>query len=40
MMIQSKEFQFDNETEWKDLGAGLQRQMFGYDDKVMLVSKV
>lgn len=36
-MIQSKDFQFDKETEWNDLGGGLQRQMYGYDDKIMLV---
>jgi quercetin dioxygenase-like cupin family protein len=36
-MTQSKEFQFGNETEWKDLGGGIQRQMCGYDDKIMLV---
>ncbi len=30
-------FQFDSEIPWQDLGNGIQRQMFGYDDKVMLV---
>ena len=36
-MTASKEFQFNQETEWNDVGAGLQRQMFGYDDRVLLV---
>ena len=35
--MNSNAFQFDEEIEWKDLGNGIQRQMFGYDDKVMLV---
>jgi quercetin dioxygenase-like cupin family protein len=30
-------FQFENEIEWEDQGNGIQRQVFGYDDKVMLV---
>jgi quercetin dioxygenase-like cupin family protein len=30
-------FQFENEMPWNDLGNGIQRQVFGYDDKVMLV---
>jgi quercetin dioxygenase-like cupin family protein len=36
-MLQSNAFQFDHETHWQDLGNGIQRQLFGYDDKVMLV---
>jgi quercetin dioxygenase-like cupin family protein len=36
-MTQSKEFQFESETPWQDLGNGIQRQMYGYDDKIMLV---
>jgi quercetin dioxygenase-like cupin family protein len=36
-MIHSAAFQFDSEIPWQDLGNGVQRQMFGYDDKVMLV---
>lgn len=36
-MIHSPAFQFDNDIPWQDLGNGIQRQMFGYDDRVMLV---
>lgn len=36
-MVQSKEFQFEQEIAWEDAGNGVQRQIFGYDDKVMLV---
>ena len=36
-MTNSAAFQFNEEIEWKDLGNGIQRQIFGYDDKVMLV---
>lgn len=36
-MAQSSEFQFEQETPWEDLGNGIKRQVFGYDDKVMLV---
>lgn len=36
-MIQSSVFQFEQETEWQDVGNGCQRKIFGYDDKVMLV---
>ncbi len=35
--IQSKEFQFDNETLWENPAPGITRQLFGYDEKVMLV---
>jgi len=30
-------FQFENEIEWEDQNNGIQRQIFGYDDKIMLV---
>ena len=30
-------FQFENEIEWEDQHNGIQRQVFGYDDKLMLV---
>ena len=30
-------FQIATETPWQDLGNGIQRQMLGYDDKIMLV---
>jgi quercetin dioxygenase-like cupin family protein len=36
-MESSKEFQFENEIPWEDAGNDVQRQVFGYDDKVMLV---
>ena len=35
--MQSGEFQFDNEVPWEDAGPGIQRQLYGYDDKIMLV---
>ncbi len=36
-MTASKEFQFENEIDWENAGNGVQRQVFGYDEKVMLV---
>ncbi|MEO5998749.1 MAG: cupin domain-containing protein [Chitinophagaceae bacterium] len=36
-MSQSNLFQIESEIPWQDLGAGVQRQLFGYDDKIMLV---
>jgi quercetin dioxygenase-like cupin family protein len=36
-MIQSHAFQSDSEISWQDLGNGICRQVFGYDDKLMLV---
>ena len=36
-MIRSLEFQFDADIPWEDLGNGVRRQLFGYDDTVMLV---
>lgn len=36
-MIQSNLFQIAAESSWEDLGDGIQRQMFGYDNRVMLV---
>lgn len=35
--MQSKEFQFENETKWEDAAPGIKRQVYGYDDKIMLV---
>jgi quercetin dioxygenase-like cupin family protein len=32
-----KEFQFENDISWEDAGNGVQRQVFGYDERVMLV---
>ena len=36
-MIRSNEFQFENEMPWEDLGNGIHRQVFGYDETLMLV---
>jgi len=33
----SNTFQLEDEIQWEDQGAGIQRQVFGYDDKIMLV---
>jgi quercetin dioxygenase-like cupin family protein len=35
--MQSASFQFAAELPWEDLNNGLQRQLFGYDDKVMML---
>lgn len=37
MKSQSDIFQIENEIQWEDLGNGIQRQVFGYDDRIMLV---
>jgi quercetin dioxygenase-like cupin family protein len=36
-MLQSNEFQFEQEIPWEDVGNGIQRQIYGYDEKIMLV---
>ena len=36
-MLQSDLFQIAGEIPWQDLGAGVQRQLFGYDGKLMMV---
>lgn len=36
-MIKSEIFQIAAEREWQDLGDGIQRQVFGYDDRIMMV---
>lgn len=36
-MLQGSLFQIENETPWQDLGNGVYRQLYGYDDKIMLV---
>jgi hypothetical protein len=36
-MVQSELFQYEQDIKWEDAGNGVQRQVFGYDDKVMLV---
>lgn len=30
-------FQIETETQWEDLGNGIQRKIYGYDDQIMLV---
>ena len=34
---QSHVFQVSNEIQWENAGPGIQSQVFGYDDKIMLV---
>ena len=36
-MIKSKNFQFEQNEPWEDLGNGIKRQVFGYDENIMLV---
>ncbi|MGC4232295.1 MAG: cupin domain-containing protein [Niabella sp.] len=36
-MIQSQLFQIENEVPWETAGEGITRQVYGYDDKIMLV---
>lgn len=36
-MIQSNIFQLEAEVPWQDLGDGIQRQVFGYDERIMMV---
>lgn len=36
-MQHSKLFQFEGNIVWEDAEPGVQRQVFGYDDKIMLV---
>jgi quercetin dioxygenase-like cupin family protein len=36
-MIQSNLFQIEHEIAWEDLGSGIKRQIFGYNDNAMLV---
>lgn len=35
--MQSDLFQVENEMPWEDLGNGIQRQVYGYNDQIMLV---
>ncbi|MFN0257090.1 cupin domain-containing protein [Pedobacter ureilyticus] len=35
--MQSELFQIETETTWEDLGNGVQRKIYGYDDQIMLV---
>tara|TARA_R110002051_G_scaffold72095_6_gene130404 strand:- start:4799 stop:5146 length:348 start_codon:yes stop_codon:yes gene_type:complete len=34
----SKEFLISSEIEWENVGDGVQRQIMGYDDKIMMVN--
>lgn len=36
-MLTSNLFQAENDIPWENLGNGIHRQVFGYDDTVMLV---
>jgi quercetin dioxygenase-like cupin family protein len=36
-MDSSKLFQYGAEMEWDDLGSGVQRKIYGYDQQVMMV---
>lgn len=36
-MGKSSVFQMNNELSWQNVGNGIYRQMFGYDDKIMMV---
>ena len=35
--MQSDLFQIENKITWEDLGNGISRQVYGYDDRIMLV---
>ena len=35
--VQSGLFQFDNETPWESTAPGIQRQVYGYNDQIMMV---
>ena len=35
--MDNKLFQIENDMPWEDLGNGIKRQIFGHDDKIMLV---
>ena len=37
IQMNSKDYLFEAETEWEDLGDGIRRQIMGYDDKLMTV---
>lgn len=36
-LIPSGMFQIDADIQWEDLGNGIKRQLFGYNDQVMMV---
>lgn len=35
--MQSSIFQIESETPWEDLGSGIKRQIYGYNEAVMMV---
>ena len=35
--LQSEIFQVSNDIAWEEVAPGMKRQMFGYDDKIMMV---
>jgi len=35
--MRSNEFQFENEVPWEDQHNGIQRQVYGYDNTLMMV---
>lgn len=35
-ILASKEFLFGDQLEWEEVGPGLQRQIMGYDDKILM----
>jgi quercetin dioxygenase-like cupin family protein len=35
--MNSKPFQFENQIDWQEADLGIQRKIYGYDDKVMMV---
>ena len=37
MNQESANFQFEEKIEWQDLGGGVQRQIMGYNDDLMMV---
>ncbi len=36
-MIQSNLFQIEQDISWEKAGEGIERQIYGYDDQIMLV---
>src|SRR6476620_11249299 len=36
-MMRSNLYQVENEIEWEAAGEGIKRQVYGYDDRIMLV---
>jgi quercetin dioxygenase-like cupin family protein len=37
MPLQNNSFQFHDQTQWVDAGPGIERQVYGYNDNLMLV---